>query len=664
MRFSDFTSTCRLANLENPRYLLTKQAYICRKVQLKQSENKQGLTRLVLFTLLCSLTAYTFLRSFLVDFTWDEAATWLSYVRFGYWQPGEAGFLDANNHLLNTLFMVTLNNMLGSDVWMLRLHTLFFAAIYMLGSYFLVKKIPDARQQVIAFILITAHPYLLDFFSLARGYGIGMACMMASWFSLYTYVQKPSIPKLLTIILCSMLSVLAYFGQLNMAIGLWSALILHHLYQWKLNKSSLRCAMVANMTLLFPAGLFLIWLVPLLWKMQDSGNFYAGGDAGFYQDTLKTLAVNIGYGKWGDSPISLTIVVCVGIILAYWFFSCIRMVRKKIVPDPQQLFPVLIWLMLLLAFSSLIIQHHVLGTPYPRDRMAVIFLPGLMICLAWIFPQWKFKLSQTIFSYTLATLVLFHFLQTMNLHRSFEWRNNAHNLKMFEQLNDIKEFPPCRNKIFVSAGDAFFSVLNYYRITRNWQHVEQVFHDMEQFNAGADYFVMTAEDIQKHSGLPVKMIYTDRTTGNILARNKQVFQNYSGIETWLFRNEYDPNQEIFEVKPAHEFAGEIKIQPFNHDQSKTIQYIRVNIEVFAEKPITRSTGLILSFECPDGTCDYRYFNLYDQLSEKAGNWMPVESIYPVLPELADHSRIKIYLWNNNAQAFLFRNMKAERLCYK
>lgn len=104
------------------------------------------------------------IKSFSNTITTDEAYSFLEYV----YTANIFNIGLANNHLLNTLLMY-FTTRFGIQEIFLRLPNLFFGAIYIITSYLISKKFKDP---IYGLILLTACPYLLDYFTLARGYGI------------------------------------------------------------------------------------------------------------------------------------------------------------------------------------------------------------------------------------------------------------------------------------------------------------------------------------------------------------------------------------------------------------------------------------------------------------------------------------------------------------
>ena len=91
-----------------------------RKMDL--SKNKKETK--VLFVFAFFIFSYTLVRAHLLSFTWDEAFSYLQYVRNGIVIPDKYETMSANNHLLNTWLNIKLVNLFGLSEFVLRIPSL------------------------------------------------------------------------------------------------------------------------------------------------------------------------------------------------------------------------------------------------------------------------------------------------------------------------------------------------------------------------------------------------------------------------------------------------------------------------------------------------------------------------------------------------------------
>src|SRR5665213_1523943 len=136
------------------------------------------------------LFAYTISRAFLLSFTRDESFTYLEYVRKGILVLSHYNTTSANNHLLNTWLMELSSKIFGISEFSLRLPNVLAHTLFLIYSAKLVAKLNSNLLIIGSFLILNLNPFLLDFFSLARGYGLSIALMMASLYYAYIFIAE------------------------------------------------------------------------------------------------------------------------------------------------------------------------------------------------------------------------------------------------------------------------------------------------------------------------------------------------------------------------------------------------------------------------------------------------------------------------------------------
>jgi hypothetical protein len=183
--------------------------------------------RLLMICLSVFLLGYAAVRAARLALTCDEAHTYLEYIA-----PGPLAFfrLDAaNNHFLNSLLAKLSSLPAGTSELALRLPNLLALAAYLLFSFLILDRFIK-RKAIVAggFVLLAANPYLLDFFSLCRGYGISLACLMASLCFFFVFLEsaepgKPGASRQLGYSLgAASLGVLANLTLLDVYLGIFA----------------------------------------------------------------------------------------------------------------------------------------------------------------------------------------------------------------------------------------------------------------------------------------------------------------------------------------------------------------------------------------------------------------------------------------------------------
>ncbi len=131
---------------------------------------------------------YEILRAVRVGFTEDEASTLLLYLSHDL--SAVFNFSAANNHLLNSVLTKIFILPGGSGEFVLRLPNLLSYLVYLLFSFMIVNKFKNRWMAVGGFLLLNLNIYILDFFSLCRGYGLSLGFLMGSLCFYFSFLEK------------------------------------------------------------------------------------------------------------------------------------------------------------------------------------------------------------------------------------------------------------------------------------------------------------------------------------------------------------------------------------------------------------------------------------------------------------------------------------------
>jgi hypothetical protein len=222
--------------------------------------------------------AYLTLRAFLIPATIDEAYSILVYVPKSVWAILTYDYADpiANNHILNTLAIKFLTQIFGTNLLSARLANL-MAGLLFTGAG-------------IGLVLWLANPYLAEFFSIGRGYGMSIGLMAVSVCFAWHFFEKNRLRTFTASLVFAWLSVAANFTLLNYYACL-SGIFLVFLWQNRLTRWPWP-------TVFFTAHVLLALLMYLpVTRMMSAGEFEKFGVTGFYQDTVQSFIRAFFYGK-------------------------------------------------------------------------------------------------------------------------------------------------------------------------------------------------------------------------------------------------------------------------------------------------------------------------------------------------------------------------------
>ena len=139
---------------------------------------------IALFLLIC-LFAVNIYRGATQAITCDEGTTYLLFIR-GAFSDAWAKY-NANNHLLFTYLAATSIRIFGVSDFAFRLPSIFAGGLYLIAAYRICR---NAFQYgplfLLAVCLLSLNPFVLDFLSAARGYGMATSFLLCS---IYYFLQ-------------------------------------------------------------------------------------------------------------------------------------------------------------------------------------------------------------------------------------------------------------------------------------------------------------------------------------------------------------------------------------------------------------------------------------------------------------------------------------------
>jgi len=333
----------------------------------------------------------------------------------------------ANNHFLNTWLMNVCRFFFGDSELSLRLPNIIGFIFYGLGCYRFLK---DKKTFVIisGIALLLLNPYIIDFFSVARGYGLALGFFMFSFSyfincfetdSVTTYLKNGSICLLLLIFSC-----LANLTYVNINLIILFLLFLGGLKFIK-NLPPIKkllfpiFAITANITTL-------LFLIKELLRLKEAKELYHGGTSGFFDDTLMGLVLNSVFFFSHQYAHEYIKAICY--IIAIIFFSLVIYVLAKSKFNRLAVVTILLGLVVL----TPIIQFHILHTPLPFGRTSLYYSSIFGIALVLFFEQVstvnpttkKGNIWSQGLAILLAIILALNFFININTYSVYDWKYN------------------------------------------------------------------------------------------------------------------------------------------------------------------------------------------------------------------------------------------------
>lgn len=457
-------------------------------------------------------------RAATYPFTHDESLSYAGFTWAPYWQ------LEANNHPLNTFLMQVCAHTLGSSELSLRLPNLLAHALYLGCSLVLLRRFRHPALQVAGFVLLNLNPYQLDFFALARGYGLAMGFELLAITLLVQahdarQRRQAFAPFLFLAALAGALAVLAIYSFVNfflpmLLVSAWLLLSDETGRRFQPNLA------VTNLFLML-TGVFVLWVGVQLMVLQQNHMLYFGGQD-FFQDTLGSLVNNGLYDAWPifTLPQTLSQVVAVVFVLVAILALLLWLVKKEM--SSLTIFVGV----LLFAVALPYLQVRLFDTLYPMGRAALYYLPLFMLAvlsafweihqafrLAWV------KALALAAPALVALLLCWNFARSYNLHTTYEWGYEGNNKQVLALIDqDRAQYNP-DGVITLGNNWLMEPSLNFYRITRGLDWLAEVQRGTIK-QSDADYMYVFEKDLPGYDSAYYDVLARFPDTKTVLLRIK------------------------------------------------------------------------------------------------------------------------------------------------
>lgn len=396
---------------------------------------------------LLSVAAFCFVlyRSVVLDITNDEAYSFrLAHEIITDFDTCKNLLVGtANTHWLNSVFLFIQSHLLGTNTWMLRIHSVFAQII---GFYALYKIFESYKKLVfIPIIIILLQPYVIDFFSLARGYALSISFLLLA---IYHITKSPFSNSFVVYGLLS-LSVFSSYTNLYFLIS-YGLLDLVN----QLKKNGVKFAI--NFSFFkerIPAIFIIFWAIPNLFFIKYvTKDLEEGERNGYIKDTISYYFQQNyeGLSSW-VYPI-LSLILCIISLLFY-------IKNRKLIPNGWKLLFELYFL------TVLIIQFnfYFLNVPYPWGRTSIVVNIPLLLAVSYSIvyycKSW-YEIPKTVLISLIFLVQIASFLSFKKIYVTHEYPKQQ-GLKQFTDTL-LKRVVSSNTKIVMSL-DHYGSYINYYQ---------------------------------------------------------------------------------------------------------------------------------------------------------------------------------------------------------
>jgi hypothetical protein len=648
------------------------------------SGSSQGAKSILpLFILSCLLLAYVSLRAYLLPITYDEAYNYLEFTRKGVLSPFRFSALAANSHFLNTWLTYLTTSKLGVSELTLRLPVL---AAYILFLYYtarLSSELSSPLLRISAFVVLNANPYVVDFFSLSRGYGLAFGLLAGSLWYLYRFFASHLQARYsLASLVCGILAVSAHLTLLHFLLSLVVVFIVTaillaparlRLPQRVLYSLKVNCVGVTGV------ACFLVPAFVVVRGLRNAEAFFWGGRASFWNDTIVSVFGGSLYDKpyaallnsslripsFGPSEALAVLAVLVALIA----------LSVAIQPDAGRNGPGKFYLraLVVLLFSCLLasaVQHHLLHVPYLMRRTALYLLVVFGFLLVVLADEMaRTRMAWQYWLPAMAVLVALHFLNCLNLRYVVDWKLDADLKEMISDIALARTTNDAHTGKFNTDAGVTLSLeapLNYYRIVDNlsWLNVvdrRMTFHPLNDFylysdadwqSVEPDSFVVVKAYPLSASRLLRRRVRPSRY--DIRLDKKLDFEGPADSITTLNRTSKEAassgTQSGVTDEDKHR-SGRIDYRIDGTSVSANGSMVTVKAMVWMKSLKNTSASLMVAFKRQNSTYFLRKLTVRDG-AVRVRAWFPLYFTVAVPAEVRQGDVVSVYLSNENSLVYI------------
>jgi hypothetical protein len=461
------------------------------------------------------LFAYVACRAYLISFTHDEGLTYQHFIYptakeiFSYSNP------DPNNHLLNTLIVRFVAAYFPLKDYILRIHSVLFYLLYLFFSWRLAKDFQSPWLRFGAFLFLNCIPYLLDFFSMARGYGMSYAFMMGSLYYLKRWLENSGSKPFAASLGLAGLAVLSSFVTISFYLSLCAVIFLALMvrnYQGFFRKSWRELVLLSAISLPL-----LSYVIYISFKMQNAGQLYVGTNAGFWTGTIRSLITRLLYmhfpvGRFLFGLASFSIALILGSAAVF----SLRSLKLK-----EFSFLTALTVIVILCGMSVVLQHYLLDVIYVSDRTALFLLIPFLVLTLELFRAGlvRFSIGKILFVVGVLASVG-HFLYHSSFSYFLETTYDASTKRALQDLKKYREGKDIDSLKGLYVYWVYQPASAFYQASEDFGPMKQI-ERYPGFDYGYDYYYIPDSIMYELKDRPIRVIADYPITQSVLLENLQ-----------------------------------------------------------------------------------------------------------------------------------------------
>ncbi|MGQ0829462.1 MAG: fascin domain-containing protein [Bacteroidota bacterium] len=394
--------------------------------------------------------------------------------------------------------------------------------VYATATYAILKN-KNIFIVLTGFTLLLLNPYLLDFFSIARGYGIALGLFMAAFYffiKAHGDTKKNFVKNAFLSLFFSLLATTAnftyinfYFASLVIFIFEFFILIKKDEVEWS-KKRSIYAWIVVVLNIACIYGIVSILLI-----LKKAGQLYFGGyHNNFIDDTLLSLIHGFIYKSYYGE--------IAGIALRQLIMSVfILTLLYQYIKEYDALYRITIVLFIMIGGS--IVEYYIFDTPYPSGRTALIFVPLFGVYLLFSVEKLLSYVKKHILFHAISILIFlvisvpfsYHFIKNINFNYVYEWPYDSNTKQAIQKIKEAYEKYSNKDRgIVISNSWVFEPSINHYKRIYSMDYMTEATRD--PVHASADFIYLLQSDMKPEIKKLYSVLYMFPSTKSILLKSK------------------------------------------------------------------------------------------------------------------------------------------------
>lgn len=405
------------------------------------------------------LFAYVAIRAVKLSLVHDECLSHTMVLGIDYWRS------TANHHVLNTFMMEVSAQIFGQSEWALRLPNVLSFLLYLLSCFLITRLIKHPKLQLFCAGFLVLHPFMLDFFSLARGYGISLGFMSMSLYFLLRRSIKPEtfgewITDYAWAIVMGALAILANLAMINYfiaMIGVFALTYLRLVQKKAIRKVWMHLAALVTFSFSF---IPIILGGDRLLHLSREDELYIGEPnlLSSIQSFTDSILYVFNVPSWIPYVLQATVLILFALIT-------ISLLYKRVFSSRLATTTLVVYLIAI----GLILENLIFSVNFPTPRTALPFIPLLSLCIIFFFEHLilYYEKRKTLILRLMTIVgasIMIHFVCSLNLSHTKTWHYDKYTKEVMSRIGQIAG--QSSRPLTISNYWTLEPSINYYIITR------------------------------------------------------------------------------------------------------------------------------------------------------------------------------------------------------